>query len=236
MTPPETKRIDTLFHRALAAVRAEQHKLGTLPNRGRVATIYAQARAPEGGWKSHILASRKVYLDGIEKRVQAKKVKYLRARDQIYTMLSQKDLDEIAELVHSEMKRTSKGHVGWKVIHPEGLYEYWLSDSGANETKLYRAPHHHVIDIDTHQRVSPSLVTTGLARAITELRRHGVELPPELAKKERKVLEDFVWKITHKDFKGGKGKERSVFHNGTQIWPLSKFSLEELRKKAGLTL
>jgi hypothetical protein len=173
---------DKLYLRALAAARAEAAATGIRPTGSRLGRIYAEAAAPPGGWKSHVLATKKPYLDQIEKRLKDRKVKYVRTHDLIHTMLAQKDLDHVAELTHLEIRRVSKGHVGWRVIHPEGLHEYFLV--GHN---LHRASHVHDIDYETGQRTQASHLATGLQPSIQVLREHGIEIPADLLKKERRA-------------------------------------------------
>lgn len=54
---------------------------------------------------------------------------------------------------------------------------------------------------------------------------------------ERKKLEALVWKHTHADFKGKTDGVKMVLHNeagvtyGTESWPLSKFTDEQLIEK-----
>jgi hypothetical protein len=174
---------DKLYLRALAAARAESATTGITPTGSRLHRIYAETAAPAGGWKSKLIASRKAYLDAIEERLKRIKAKYIRARHQIFSTLKQADLDRLAELTHHQIRKVSKGHVGWRVIHPEGLHEYFLVDND-----LHRASHVHEIDYDTHQRMSPTRLATGLQQSIAVLREHDVEVPADLLKKEKAIL------------------------------------------------
>jgi hypothetical protein len=171
-----------LYLRALAAARAVRASSGITPTGSRLGRIYAEVAAPAGGWKSRVLASRKVYLDQIEKRLKDRKVKYVRTRDIIHTMLSQKDLDHVAELTHLEIRKVSKGHIGWRVIHPEGLHEYFFVGSD-----LHRASHVHDIDPKTGRRAPASQLAIGLLPSVQTLREHAVEIPVGLLTEERRA-------------------------------------------------
>jgi len=221
------------FYKALETCRQFRTEEGRTPAKEHIEKIYALAKAPDGGWKSHADASNKSFLDSIEQRLLWDKAKYVRTPHSIHSMLPQKKLDEISQLCHRERREKSKGHIAWKMTHA-GLYEYFLGPKDA----LYRAPASNVIDVDTNQRAGQFEVD-GLARVIAALRMHEVEIPPEMLKKERKALEELVWRTAHKDAKSNfQGKRHLLVLStvGTTLKALSDFTIEDLRKKAGLAL
>jgi hypothetical protein len=191
------------FYKALETCRQFRTEYGFPPARERIERIYVQAKAPDGGWKSHADASSKSFLDSIEQRLVWDKVKYVRTPHSIHSMLPQKKLDEISQLCHRERREKSKGHIAWKMTRG-GLYEYFL---GPKDT-LYRAPASNAIDVDTNQRAGQFEVD-GMARVIAALRMHEVEIPPDLLKKERKALEELIWRTMPKDYRSNfQGKKR----------------------------
>jgi hypothetical protein len=221
------------FYKALESCRQFRQTEGRTPAKEHIELLYAQAKAPVGGWKSHTSASNKSFLDSIEQRLVWHKAKYVRTPHLIYSMLPQKKLDEISQLCHQERREKSKGHIAWKMTHA-GLYEYFL---GPKDT-LYRAPASNAIDIDTGRRPGQFEVD-GYARVVAALRMHEVEIPPEILKKERKALEDVVWRRMPKDYKSNlQGKKHVVVQSpaATTLKALSDFTIEELQKKAGLAL
>jgi hypothetical protein len=222
------------FYKALETCRQFRTKEGRTPAREHIEKIYAQANAPLEGWKSHTSASNKNFLDSIEQRLVWGKAHYVRTPHSIYSMLTQKKLDEISQLCHRERREKSKGHIAWKVMAHAGLYEYFL---GPKDT-LYRAPASNAIDVDTGRRAGQFEVD-GMARVIAALRMHEVEIPQELLKKERKALEELVWRTMPKDGRSNfLGKKHVLVGSaaGTMLKALSDFTIEELQKKAGLAL
>jgi hypothetical protein len=249
------------FYKALESCRQFRTEYGFAPAKERIEKIYALAKAPAEGWKSVASASNKSFLDSIEQRLVWEKAKYVRAprrgepvmgqgpkalagcgaephRSEPHRVEPQKKLDEICQLCHRERREKSKGHIAWKMTHA-GLYEYFL---GPKDT-LYRAPASNAIDVDTGQRAGQFEVD-GMARVIAALRMREVEIPPDLLKKERKALEELVWRTIPKDYRSNfQGKKRLLVGcspqesaDGTTLKALSDFTIEELRKKAGLAL
>lgn len=174
-------KTESLFVRALHAARAEMKDLDAKPSRERMQAIYAGAAAPAGGWRSKTLATRKAYLDAIEKHLVARKIKYVRARTLIMSSAPQKKLDEIGELVHLIMRKKSEGHVAWQVIHPEGLNEYFLVDGD-----LYRASHVHPIDSETGLRQGAVKIASGLPASVEVIKQHGLQTDEDFLKKLKK--------------------------------------------------
>lgn len=172
---------ETLFIKALGAARADAKARGIRPTKDRMNRVVADALAPAGGWKSRTLATRKAYLDGIEKHLQARKIKYVRARTLIMSTAPQKKLDEIGELVHLVMRKKSAGHVAWQVIHPEGFHEYFLVDGD-----LYRASHVHPVNPDTGLREGAHKLATGLKASVETIRDHKLEVDEDFIKKLKK--------------------------------------------------
>ncbi len=169
---------EKLFLRALAAARADARTRGHRPTGERLDHVVATAVAPEGGWRSRTLATRKSYLDAIEEHLKRRKIKYHRARTLLVSMATQKQLDEIGELVHHALRKKSIGHVAWQVIHPEGLHEYFLVGSD-----LYRASHVHLIDPETGLRSNAQKLASGIASSLKTIEEHGLEVDLDVKKK-----------------------------------------------------
>jgi len=172
---------ESLFVRALHAARVEGKGPDGKPSRARIEAIYVDAAAPPGGWKSKTLATRKAYLDSIEKHLVARKIKYVRARTLIMSSATQKKLDEIGELVHLVMRKKSAGHVAWQVIHPEGLHEYFLVNGD-----LHRASHVHPVDPDTGLRQGATKIASGIPASVEVIKKHGLQTDEDFIKKLKK--------------------------------------------------